>query len=81
MAAFFALGLMSVALMALFAALIALQKLLPGRRIAVASTPAVLLVLAIALLAVPHESPGSWCPAARTGQRWACPRCHIDVRC
>ncbi|MBV9413687.1 MAG: DUF2182 domain-containing protein [Solirubrobacterales bacterium] len=58
MAALFALGVMSLTWMALVAALIALEKTLPWRRIATWGTAAVLLVLAIAVVAVPHDVPG-----------------------
>jgi predicted metal-binding membrane protein len=58
MAALFALGVMSLAWMALVAALIALEKTLPWRRAATWSTAAVLLVLAVGLVAAPHAVPG-----------------------
>jgi len=51
MAALFALGIMSLAWMAAVAALIALEKTLPWRRIATGGTSLVLLGLAGALLA------------------------------
>jgi predicted metal-binding membrane protein len=58
MAALFALGVMNLTWMAFVAALIALEKTLPWRRIATWGTAAVLLVLAIAVLATPHAVPG-----------------------
>jgi predicted metal-binding membrane protein len=51
MAALFALGIMSLAWMAVVAALVALEKTLPWRRLATAATSLVLLGLAGALLA------------------------------
>jgi predicted metal-binding membrane protein len=53
MAALFALGIMSLGWMAAVAALIALEKTLPWRRIATAGTTRMLLALAGALLARP----------------------------
>jgi len=58
MAALFALGVMSLAWMALIAALVALEKLGPWGRMARRSTAGVLVVLAVAILALPHEVPG-----------------------
>jgi predicted metal-binding membrane protein len=58
MAALFALGVMSLTWMALVAALIALEKTLPWRRTVTWATAGLLLVLAIAVVAVPHEVPG-----------------------
>jgi predicted metal-binding membrane protein len=58
MAALFALGVMSLAWMALVAALITIEKTLPWRRAATWSCTAVLLVLAVALVAAPHAVPG-----------------------
>ena len=63
MAALFALGVMSLAWMALVAALIALEKTLPWRRVATWSTTLVLVVLAVGLLAAPHAIPGLVVPA------------------
>jgi predicted metal-binding membrane protein len=63
MAALFALGVMSLAWMALTAALIALEKTLPWRRAATWSTTAVLLALAVGVLAAPHAIPGLVVPA------------------
>jgi predicted metal-binding membrane protein len=58
MAALFALGVMSLTWMAVVAALIALEKTLPWRRAATWGTAAILLVLAVAIVAVPNEVPG-----------------------
>ena len=63
MAALFALGVMSLAWMALIAALIALEKSLPWRRAAMWSTTGVLVALAVGLLAAPHAVPGLVVPA------------------
>jgi predicted metal-binding membrane protein len=63
MAALFALGVMSIAWMAVVAALIALEKALPWRRTAMWGTAAVLLVLAIMLWAAPDAIPGLTVPA------------------
>jgi predicted metal-binding membrane protein len=67
MAALFALGVMSLAWMALIAALIALEKTLPWRRAATWSTAAVLLVLAVGLVAAPHAVPGLIVPGGAHG--------------
>ncbi len=58
MAALFALGIMSVTWMAVVAALIALEKTLPWRRLATYGTAAILLGLAVAVVAAPHGIPG-----------------------
>ena len=58
MAALFGLGVMSLAWMALVAALIALEKTLPWRRLVTWGTAAVLLILASVLIAAPHAVPG-----------------------
>jgi predicted metal-binding membrane protein len=63
MAGLFALGVMSLAWMAFVAALIALEKLLPWRRVATWSTAALLLALAVAVVAVPHHVPGLTVPS------------------
>jgi predicted metal-binding membrane protein len=67
MAALFALGVMSLAWMAVVAALIALEKTLPWRRAATWGTTAVLLALAVGLLATPHDVPGLVVPAHHGG--------------
>jgi predicted metal-binding membrane protein len=57
MAGLFALGIMSVTWMALIAALIALEKTIPWRRAATWGAAGVLIVLAIAVLAIPQDMP------------------------
>jgi predicted metal-binding membrane protein len=64
MAALFALGVMSLIWMAFVAALIALEKTLPWRRVATWGTAAILLVLAVALLAAPGAVPGLVVPGS-----------------
>ncbi len=63
MAALFALGVMSLAWMALLAALITLEKTLPWRRLVTWGTAAVLLILASVLIAAPHAVPGLVVPS------------------
>ena len=58
MASLFALGVMSVAWMAFVAALIALEKTLPWGRVATYGTAAILLILGVLLVVVPHLAPG-----------------------
>lgn len=58
MAALFALGVTSIAWTALVAALVALEKLLPWRRVATFGTGALLTVLGMLLLAAPTTVPG-----------------------
>jgi predicted metal-binding membrane protein len=67
MAALFALGVMNVAWMALVAALIALEKMLPWRRPATYGTAALLLVLAVLIVAAPGAIPGLTVPGAESG--------------
>jgi predicted metal-binding membrane protein len=64
MAALFALGVMSITWMALVAALIALEKTLPWRRVVTWGTAALLLVLAVAVVAFPHDVPGLVVPGS-----------------
>jgi predicted metal-binding membrane protein len=64
MAALFALGIMSLAWMAFVAALIALEKTLPWRRIATWGTAAILATLAIAVLAAPQSMPALTIPGS-----------------
>jgi predicted metal-binding membrane protein len=63
MAALFALGVMSVTWMVFVAALIAVEKVLPWRRVAMWGTAAVLLALAIGMVAAPHAVPGLVVPS------------------
>jgi predicted metal-binding membrane protein len=58
MGVLFALGAMSVTWMAMVAALIASEKLLPWRRFATAAVAAVLLVLGLSVAAAPDRLPG-----------------------
>jgi predicted metal-binding membrane protein len=62
MASLFALGVMSIGWMAFVAALIAVEKLLPWRRVATYGTAAVLLALGALLLAAPDSTPGLTIP-------------------
>jgi predicted metal-binding membrane protein len=62
MAALFALGVMSLVWMAFVAALIAVEKLLPWRRVATFGITALLLALAILMFAAPHALPGLTIP-------------------
>ena len=64
MAALFALGVMSLTWMALIAALVALEKLGPSERGARLASAGVLVVLAVAILAVPHDVPGFVVPGS-----------------
>jgi predicted metal-binding membrane protein len=64
MVALFALGVMSLTWMVLVAALIALEKTLPWRRTITWGTAALLLALAVAVIAVPHDVPGLVVPSA-----------------
>jgi len=62
MASLFALGIMSIGWMAFVAALIAVEKLLPWRRVATYGTAAVLLGLGVFLVAAPGWTPGLTVP-------------------
>jgi predicted metal-binding membrane protein len=64
MAALFALGVMSLTWMGLIAALVALEKVGPWQRAARLAGAGVLVVLAVAVLAVPHEIPGFVVPGS-----------------
>ncbi len=57
MASLFALGVMSIVWMAFVAALIAVEKTLPWRRVATYGTAAILLALGVLLLAAPDVIP------------------------
>jgi predicted metal-binding membrane protein len=67
MAALFALGVMSLSWMAFIAALIALEKTVPWRRVAKWGTAAVLTALAVAVVAVPHDVPALVIPPGAHG--------------
>ena len=62
MASLFALGLMSLAWMALVAGLIAFEKLIPSRRVATYGTAAVLLLLGVLLMIAPDAIPALTVP-------------------
>ena len=64
MASLFALGVMSVAWMAFVAALIAVEKLLPWRRVATIGVTVLLLTLGILLLAAPDSIAGLTIPSS-----------------
>jgi predicted metal-binding membrane protein len=64
MAALFALGVMSLTWMALIAGLVVLEKVGPWGRAAKVATAGVLVVLAAAILAAPHELPGFVVPGS-----------------
>ena len=66
MAALFALGVMSLAWMTVIGALIAIEKLLPWRRIGVGSTITVLLVLAAGVAFAPGHVPGLTLPGSHS---------------
>jgi predicted metal-binding membrane protein len=63
MASLFALGVMSIAWMALIAAFIAAEKVLPWGRVVTYSTAAVLLVLGVLVIAAPDAIPGLTIPS------------------
>ena len=64
MASLFALGVMSVAWMAVVAGLIAVEKTLPWRRVATYGTAVLLLALGVLLLAAPDVIPALTVPAS-----------------
>jgi predicted metal-binding membrane protein len=66
MVALFALGVMSLVWMAVVAALVTVEKVLPWRRVAVWSTTALLLALAVGVLAAPDVIPGFVVPSGGT---------------
>jgi hypothetical protein len=55
--------------MAVVAALIALEKILPWRRAATWGTAAVLLALAIAVVVAPHDVPGLVVPGSHSAMQ------------
>jgi predicted metal-binding membrane protein len=65
MASLFALGVMSLTWMVFVAALIALEKTVPWRRIVSWATAAILLALAVGILAAPHDVPGLVVPSSQ----------------
>lgn len=64
MASLFALGVMSITWMTVVAALIAVEKLLPHRRVAVYGTAVILLAVGVLLAAAPDQVPGMTIPGA-----------------
>jgi predicted metal-binding membrane protein len=68
MASLFALGVMSIIWMAFIAGLIAIEKLLPWRRVATYGTAAILLALGVLILAAPHAIPGLTVPSQQPAQ-------------
>jgi predicted metal-binding membrane protein len=64
MASLFALGVMSLAWMAVVAGLIAFEKLIPSRRAAVYGTATILFVLGVLLLAAPDTIPALTIPGS-----------------
>jgi predicted metal-binding membrane protein len=64
MAALFALGVMSIAWMAFIAGLIAVEKLVPSRRLATYGTAALLLALGVLLVVAPDLIPGFTVPGS-----------------
>jgi predicted metal-binding membrane protein len=67
MASLFALGVMSIVWMAVVAALIAVEKVLPWRRLATYGTAALLLALGILVLVAPDAVPGLTIPGTGMG--------------
>jgi predicted metal-binding membrane protein len=63
MVALFALGVMSIAWMAFVAALIAVEKTLPWRRLMTYGTAAILLLLGVLVFAAPEAIPGFTIPS------------------
>jgi predicted metal-binding membrane protein len=66
MVALFALGVMSLTWMALVAALIALEKTVPWRRTITWGTAGLLFILAIAVVAAPHDVPALVVPGSHS---------------
>jgi predicted metal-binding membrane protein len=64
MAGLFALGAMSLTWMAFIAALIALEKTVPWRRVATWGTAGILIALAVAVVATPGDVPGLVIPGS-----------------
>ena len=67
MAALFALGIMSIGWMAFVAGLIAVEKILPWRRVATWGVAGILLVLGVLMLADPSAIPGLTIPGGGMG--------------
>jgi len=64
MASLFALGVMSIAWMAVVAGLIAFEKLIPSRRTAIYGTATILFVLGVLLIAAPDTIPALTLPGS-----------------
>jgi predicted metal-binding membrane protein len=62
MAALFAVGVMNVAWMIVIAALVAIEKLLPSGRVAIAATALFIAALGLAVALAPHDVPGLTIP-------------------
>jgi predicted metal-binding membrane protein len=71
MAALFALGVMSLTWMGLVAVLVALEKVGPSGRGARLAAAGVLVVLAVAILAAPHDVPGFVVPGSPASPQMA----------
>jgi predicted metal-binding membrane protein len=69
MAALFALGVMSVAWMAFVAGLIAIEKIIPWRRVATYGTAAIMLALGLLVLFAPDAVPALTIPGHGTMQQ------------
>jgi predicted metal-binding membrane protein len=69
MAALFALGVMSLGWMVFISALIAVEKLLPWRRLATATVVLLLAALGVGLMAAPSDVPGLTIPGSPAAQR------------
>jgi predicted metal-binding membrane protein len=69
MAALFALGVMSVGWMALIAALIAAERLLPWRTVAVRAVAVVLVAVGLAVAFAPSDVPGLTVPGSEDSMR------------
>ena len=69
MAALFALGVMSLTWMGVIGALVALETLGPRPRVATSAAAALLALLAIAILAAPHDIPGLVVPGSASAAR------------
>ena len=69
MAALFALGVMSLVWTAVVAGVIALEKTLPYKRVAVWGTAAFLVALAVGVLAFPHDVPGLTVPGGSNAKK------------
>ena len=67
MLSLFALGIMSIVWMAFIAAVIAVEKLLPWRRVATYGVAALLFAAGLLLLAAPGSLPGLTIPGGMSG--------------